>query len=364
MRRWILRPLGWLLGAALLAILLLAGAIRLDQYLLRWRAERLHADIKSLELRKSTYADARRLEDRWFDNAKEKVCRPSWCDLEISLNNTSAQHLEFFLNHPAIVAVYHALDGRDAGASAFIQIRDNVLWGKGISVGIETLETRSDGRPVQYELEGSVGTEPHRWVRTRHPEYEIGGPTACTGCVTGWVKFSPFADPEDVLRLTDLNFACITRWPHCTTQADILPTAWKQLRAEVAEHTEIPPNPCTPVIIRSISRQAQRVELLRAIKVEGEGVVPLMTVRRLPGVGAVRINETQEFQLPAEITGLGHVHTGEQFLLFEDSACGAAPATPENLSAARLGASEGWISPPSSQSLPFGAPDPPRINVH
>jgi len=364
MRRWILRPLGWLLGAALLATLLLAGAIRLDQYVLRWRAERLQADIKSLELRKSTYADARRLEHRWFDNAQEKVCRPSWCDLRIFLNNTSAQHLQFLLDHPAIVAVYHALGGRVAGASAFIEVRGDVLWGKGIGVGIETLETQSDGSPVQYELEGSVGTESHRWIRARHPEYEIGGPNACTSCVAGWVRFSPFADPRDVARLTDLNFACITRWPQCTKQEDILPTAWKELRAEAAKGAETLPNPCTPEIIRSISRQAQRIQLLKVIKLESEGVQPLMTVRRLPGGGPLHINETQEFQLPAEITGLGRVHIGEPLLLFENSPCGATPATPENVSAARLGASEGWVPPIQSVGLPFGTPDAPNIDIH
>jgi hypothetical protein len=72
----IVRILAWFLAAVLASILLLAAAIRVDQYVLRYRAERLQSDIRSLELRKSTFADARRLEGRWFDNTKEKVCRP------------------------------------------------------------------------------------------------------------------------------------------------------------------------------------------------------------------------------------------------------------------------------------------------
>jgi hypothetical protein len=130
----IVRVLAWFLAAVLASILLLAAAIRVDQYVLRYRAERLQSDIRSLELRKSTFADARRLEDRWFDNTKEEVCRPSWCDLDISLNNTSARHLEFLLNHLAVRAIYHSLGGRVAGAHAFIQVRDNILWGKGIGL--------------------------------------------------------------------------------------------------------------------------------------------------------------------------------------------------------------------------------------
>jgi hypothetical protein len=360
----IVRSLAWFLAAVLTSILLLGAAIRVDQYVLRDRAERLQSDICSLELRKSTFADVRRLEDRWFDNTKEKVCRPSWCDLDISLNNTGARNLEFLLNHLALRAIYHSLGGRVAGVHAFIQVRDNILWGKGIGLGIETLHTEPDGRRVEYELVGSVGTDSAPWVRARHPEYQIGRPSACTSCVDGWVKLTPFADPRDVLRLTDLNFNCITRWRRpCTEQADILPAAWKELRAEMAEGAEDDPNPCTPAIIRSLSRQTHRLELLEVIKLKPDPNLPLMTVRRPPGSMPQRPYQWQEFDLPADLTGLGVVHLGEQFLMFDNGACRAVPATEENLKAARLGAAEGWISPAHPLDLPFGKPSPPEFDV-
>ena len=231
MRRRILRLFGWLVSSLVLLIALIAGAIRLDQYLLRWRAERLQSDIRLLELRRGTYDDARQLESRWLNYTKEGVCKPYWCDLQIVLNNTSSRHLEFLLNHLAVRAIYHRLGGRVAGTYAFIRVRDNLLWEKSISLGIETLTIEPDGRRVEYWLAGSIGTDDHfTWVSARHPEYQIGGPNACTSCREGWVYFTPFADPQDVLRLTDLNFACLTRWRHCAEQADILPTAWKELR--------------------------------------------------------------------------------------------------------------------------------------
>ncbi|MGA7755028.1 MAG: hypothetical protein WCB05_19520 [Candidatus Sulfotelmatobacter sp.] len=360
----IVRVLAWFVAAVLASILLLAAAIRVDQYVLRYRAERLQSDIRSLELRRSTFADARRLEDRWFDKTKEKVCRPSWCDLDISLNNTSARHLEFFLNHLAVRALYHSLGGRAAGAYAFIQVRDNILWGKGIGVGIETLDTEPDGRRVEYALLGRIGTDSPPWVRARHPEYQIGRPDACTSCVDGWVKFTPFADPRDVSRLTDLNFTCITRWRHCTEQADILPTAWKELRAEIAEGAGNDPNPCTPAVIRSLSRQTHRLELLKVIKLKPDPNLPLMTVRLLSGSAPQRPDQWQEFDLPADLIGLGVVQLGEQFLMFDNGACRAVPATEENLKAARLGAVEGWISPAHPLDLPFGKPSPPEFDVH
>jgi hypothetical protein len=182
--------------------------------------------------------------------------------------------------------------------------------------------------------------------------------------VHGWVKFTPFADPRDVLRLTDLNFTCITRWRHCTEQPDILPTAWKELRAEIAEGAEDDPNPCTPAIIRSLSRQTHRLELLKVVKLKPDPNLPLMTVRRLPGITPQRPDQWQEFDLPADLIGLGVVHPGEQFLTFDNGACRAVPATEENLKAARLGAAEGWISPAHPLDLPFGKPSPPEFEVH
>lgn len=360
MSRWIVRPLAWLVGSLGVAVALLAGAIRLDQYLLRWRAERLQSDIRALELRKSTYADARRLEDRWFDNTKEKVCRPSWCDLNISLNNTSGQHLEFLLNHLAVRAIYHALGGRVAGAGAFIQVRDNIVWGKGISLGIETLETEPNGRHVEYWFSGSAGTDDHfPWISARHPEYQIVGSNICTSCRLGEVKFTPFADPQDVMRLTDLNFACLTRWQHCSEQADILPTAWKELDAKVEEPAQ---NAwygmwrCTPAAIRVVSRQTHHVDLVQVIKLELNEPAPSMTVRRLSRVPFQLENWWPEF--PLGVDPSENIHVGDKLLHFEDG-CQTVPATAENLKAAQLGASEGWINPAHPPPLPFGVINPP-----
>jgi len=360
MGRKIARTLARFAALLCIAIFLLALGIRLDQYLLRFRAERLLSDIRSLELRKSTYEDARRLEDRWLDESKEAVCRASSCDLQISVGNMGTRHLNFLLNHLIVRAVYHGLGGRVAGAGAFLRVRDNLLWGKGIGRAIETLSTESDGRNVEYDLEGSIGTDDHfTWVSARHPEYQIGGPTACTSCRAGWVNFTPFADPQDVLRLTDLNFACLTRWRHCTEQADILPTAWKEMRAEVAQAAHNGRAPCTPAMIRVLSRQTHRVDLVKVIKLELEGAVPLMTVRRLSRVPFQLENWWPEF--PLVVDASDNIHLGDRLLLFGDG-CQTVPATVENMNAAQLGASEGWISPAPPLDLPF-APAKPKIDV-
>lgn len=341
-------------------VALMAGAIRLDQYFLRWRGERLQSDIRSLELRKSTYVDARRLEDRWFDNVKEGICKPYWCDLQIFLSNTSSRHVEFLVNHPAVFAIYHDLGGRVGGVYSFVRVRDNLLLEKGISLGVEAASTEPDGRHIQYELEGSIETAPSTWVSPRHPEYQIGGPSACTSCKEGWVRFTAFADPKDISRLTDINFACFTRWRPCTEQADILPTAWKELRAENNDITKAFDD-CTPPVVRVLSRKAHRVVLTNIVTLERHADETAVTVRRVPNGVPQNADEWQEntYTMPTS-TG---VRIGDQLLVFDDAICRAVLATNENLNAAQLGATEGWVSPVHTLGLPFGSSAPPKIDV-
>ena len=362
MRRWLLHPLGWLLGAALLVTLLLAAAIRLDQDILRWRAERLQADIKSLELRKSTYADARRLENRWLAYTREGACRPQWCDLQIYIQNTSSRHSMFLVNHPAALAIYRGLGGRLASVYSTIAIRENLLWEKGIGLMVGATATWPDGSRTDYALMGRVETDSLPWLSARHPEYHIGGPSGCMGCRAGWVKFTAFADPKDVSRLTDLNFSCITRWKQCTEQADVLPTAWNEMQAEIAKDDPDGRDSCSPAAVRVLSREAHRVLLAKVIRLQNSIDGPVATVPRISDGVSQYPDEWQERAItmrPAD-----KILSGDRLLILENSTCPAVAATPENLAAARRGVSEGWLSPPRSQSLPFGNLDAPKIDVH
>jgi hypothetical protein len=204
---------------------------------------------------------------------------------------------------------------------------------------------------------GSIGTDDRiTWISHRHPEYQIAGPSACQGCRSGWVRLTPFADPKDVLRLTDLNFACITRWKQCTEQADILPTAWKEVRAEVPQWTLNGWWRCTPAVIRVVSRQTHHLDLVQVIKLELNEPVSYMTVRRLSRVPFYLENWWPEF--PLVVDPSDNIHLGDKRAVFEDG-CQTAPATAENMKAAQLGASEGWINPAHPLPLPFGEINPP-----
>ena len=361
MKPLIFLVVGRVLSFSVLLSISMAGAIHLDLYLFRWRAERLQADIRLLQMRKSTHEDVRKFETRWFDDAKEGVCKPYWCDLQIALNNPDSRKLEFLANHPALFSIYRILGGRVATVYADIRVRDNLLLEKMLRLTVESRSIDGNGRRVTYALKGMVGTSPLTFVSARHPEFEIGAPSGCSACKAVWVKFTSFADPHDVLRLTDINFDCITRWSPCTDEADILPSAWKEWQDEIANPAQARFDLCSPDVIRVLTRESRRVILATVIALEhSDEAGTLVMVRRVPKVEG--LNAHQWRKRPVRLSSPDAIAVGKRVLVFDNDACAAAPATQINVAAARQGVSEAWVSPVRSVGLP-GTINPPAIDV-
>ena len=350
MGRRILRRLAWLLGAASLSIFLLAGSIRLDQYLLRRRAEHLLSDIRSLELRKASYADAQRIIDLWSPAVQPAgPCQGSWCDTEISLQNIAWRFAGFFGNHQRILSLYRQIGGRAAFVRASIRVRNNIVWGKSFAVYVDsTYVDDGNGGRFYFTLIGRVRSGSPSRISPLHPEYAIGSPGGCTGCVEGHVVFTPFADAADIQRLSDVNLSCLTRLHPCVTQSDILPSAWKEL-ADEQNYGESVDRPCTAPMIRTLSRESRRVVVGVADPKESansKDTIVLKLERELkPGNLE---NSIQEYKVPAT-----QLHSGTRFILFfwvpqmQDAQNCLAPATPENLTIANQGVLEDWSDPPA-----------------
>lgn len=365
MRPRVLRVLAWLLGCVSAAVLALAGATRVDQYLLRWRAERLQSDIRSLELRKSAYADARRVMDRWWNHAREQgPCRPDWCDAEITLTDFAWGHAEYILRTPTRSRISRWLGARPATADARIRIRNNVIVGKRIGGYILGPCIDSGGETFCTTMIVHVSTGRRRFIDLRHPEYTFYKPSGCEGCVDADVILSPYASPADVRRLTDVNFGCITRWNPCENEDDILPTAWAQARSEEAKPAQV--GTCSETI-RALGRELACVPLATVTRVTDIGEGPNLSVRWEDRCGMSWLEGRQNnFHEPHVDV---HIRRGDRLLVFEDqlfhysNPCAVVLATEENLRAAREGASENLSDLTSPLDLPFGGIAPPRINV-
>jgi hypothetical protein len=365
MRRWILRSLFCLLSGLLAGVLLLFGSIRLDQYTLRLRAERLLRDIRSLELRKSTYADARRVIDDWSDNAHENgPCRTDWCDIEISFTDFAWKHSDFIFQNTARVRISLWLGARPASVRASISVREGVVIGKSIGAVVGGPCHDFDNQPLCLAVIGQAETGRHRFIDPRHPEYSFHKPDGCEFCVDAHVIFSPYAKPEDVRRLTDVNFACITRWTPCETETDILPTAWKQRQSEEVLPTSAVNN-CSEVV-RAQSRELGFLPLATVILVTDIGEGPQIMVR-WDEQHNMRRQERQPNTFPAP-NNL-RFQKGDRLLVFEQyeyrpsNSCAVIPATEENVRIARQGLSEALSDRVDTLNLPFGRIHPPQIKI-
>jgi hypothetical protein len=364
MRRRILRLLAWLLVGLTVSFLLPSAIIRLDQYLLRRRAERLLTDIRSLELGKSTYADARRVITRWGSEARQQgLCRADWCDVDIRLADLAGSHAEFIWRTRRRARVFLWLGARPAIVDASVRIRSDVVVGKLIEAHVEGPCRDSNDQTFCLTVIGRVQTGGSRYINPRHPEYSIFSPDGCTYCVAPAVIFSPYAIPADVLRLTDINFGCITRWTLCENEQDILPAAWAQRQAERALPAYAG-GTCSETI-RVLSRELGSVPLATVTSVANVGEGPQITVRWEEQGSPQAGRRRQTFPLPDK----ANIRNGERLLVFEDSLfsssapCAVVPATEETLRIAREGVAEDLSDHTNTLDLPFGGISRPRVDL-
>jgi hypothetical protein len=156
-----------LIAAALLILTFAVTAfVNIQQRVLRWRAERLLADMRGIQMGTSSWDDAQRLMNRWGAWGKwEGTCTWQSCDYQIVLQDgfqayatyyttaeevhlrTPARHCCQWLRRP-----YMALGGRFAEVYASIVVKDGVIWTKSFDV----ITGLYPNHQIQYVTEGDV----------------------------------------------------------------------------------------------------------------------------------------------------------------------------------------------------------------
>lgn len=361
--------LAWVIVGLCIIVLILGAAIRLDQYLLRRKAEHLLSDLRSLEMRKSTYDDAQRVIDRWKENIHQRSpCQPNRCDVEIVIGGFYFHNEEFFVHHPKFMRVWQVLGGRPAGVDGYVRVRKNVVWGKGIRA-IVLGYSAAQGWDV--ELVGRMGSGPPDVVSTLHPEYDVGIGRHTTGVFSSGVyaDFTPYADPADVRRLMDIDFSCLTRWRSCQTGADIAPTVWNEATAENEKGAarNVGQRTCGPAVVRVLARESRRAVIGEVSRISiyagvyndsnhrpydpsDFGQVKILFKDDLKRSNLDSLSAMQSYSFNESLPVKEKV--GDRFILFfrykdqfySDNyrACELLPATKEYLEAARRGVAEDW----------------------
>jgi len=363
------RVLVWVIAGLCVPVLIPAGAIRVDEYLLRRKAEHFLTDLKSLEMRKSIYQDARQVIDRWKDSVHPMgTCQPNRCDAEIGISDFFDHHMAFLTRHQKIMQVWRVLGGRPAEIDGFIRVRRDVVWGKGIRAIVLGY---SAGYKDDVNLIGRMGSGSPGFISLLHPEYDVGLGRITNGALSvgAYADFTLYTDPADVNRLMDIDFSCLTRWHSCQTGADIAPAAWREATAEEEKRVAMKFGEliCNSGAVRVLARESRhavigevnRISLYGGLHDDANSAshdassfarVKILFKNDLKQSDLGSLSPLQEYSFNESLPVIEKV--GDRFILFfryEDQlysdnyrVCRLLPATKENLEAVRSGIAEDW----------------------
>ena len=247
-RKWAVRVVLFAGGVFLSLVLLTILVVQIQQRMLRWRAERLSADMQHIRLYQSTWADAQRLMRRWGSwGHYDGSCTPASCKYEIRIVSLGFYN-PYAPPRPWIVSllqhdrlnVYERLGGRGSGVFASFTVYDGTIWrtGTGIGVSVPTRRIRKQNE-FEWTLFLSAGSYQrlHATLKDwglymhgptpelgKHPYYKVGRPSGCIVlCQEGVVYYSTHTPPAEIERLTSYNFSCFTSFRPCAHIEDLLP---------------------------------------------------------------------------------------------------------------------------------------------
>ena len=247
----------------------LFGFVQIQQHLLRWRAERLHADILALQLHPGTFADVQRLQYKWGSLAHYKgECTQHHCIYDITLQdlifsiqpimrtepsaprwlvrlavrNDSRFGERYDAIAPWFMRLYRILGGRPTFVYANIRVRDNRMWGADFGLGVWAYPGtgRNDRQP--YVIVAGVSSGSRLLLRHSYmgspeiikQEFRTTNAVSCAGCEAVFAAITPQTPSNEINRFNQFNFACITRIKNCRHPSDLAPALWETATHDTA----------------------------------------------------------------------------------------------------------------------------------
>lgn len=227
----------WTLRIFILAFALWAAA-QGRQWLFRHRAEKLLADIKALELNRSTWADAQKLMNKWGSwGSWYGECTAQSCQYSIDMNDWLPGGPQFvYENGPHITTrLLDHLGLRSSDVSAGFNVVQGVItnrhfrmdvalpfrdWGVPNGTYWPSLEDEfSEAATLRYDNSNFRASRPNRAFARRRILLEVA--------------FTPEESSEEKIALMNFNMDCINRWSPCCSPLALLPRAEEEFQAEI-----------------------------------------------------------------------------------------------------------------------------------
>lgn len=247
-RKWAVRFVFFSGALALSFVLITFLAVQIQQRMLRWRAERLLADMHQIRLYQSTWADAQRLIHRWGAwGYYEGSCTAASCTYQIELRSLISydRHLPpawlvWLLKHDRL-NLYEWFGGRGSVFHASFTVHDGTIWRENTWIGVtvprkrmkrvtnaDTILTFDD-----FDWTLSVGAGSYQRLRNtfddqlaQHQYYKVWRPSGCKIlCQIVSVYYSTRTPQAEIERLTSYDFSCFTRFNPCARIVDLLPAS-------------------------------------------------------------------------------------------------------------------------------------------
>jgi hypothetical protein len=269
-------------GVVVGILILIPLAVKVDAYLLRYRSERLLADVKSLEVRRTTAEEARRVLQKWEeDGLYHEISGDNWTFGTVQADPITLRVFRDSHNEFLWGGIWWAewasrfMGWRPVEVAVQIDVRKGVVWDKSLRVTVQTPTEK--GR--DHLLHGEVTTSSWRFYEGTsagptgqilqtlvHPDYLVvaqtrtrrNGPASYAGISEISALLKPNADPEVVRHLENFDLSCITRWFSCRSAAELMPTAWTQYQEDQPRVlAALKQLRCTPEKLEAQARDAQ-----------------------------------------------------------------------------------------------------------
>jgi len=224
----------------LTSLVLLAAAwasAEAAQWLLRSRAEHLLADIRSLDVNRSTWSDAQQVMKKWGRwNASAGSCTEIACDYRINIIQTLPSVL---VGNPTKGAnnwlpnLVDRLGLRSAAARGGFTIDHGIVITKWFGEQV-TLPVRDWDQPTDYIPYLSIASDQSAKFFLHTAGRKLLHPNRVVWVYRSdmEVSFSPDEIPAEQSLLMDFRFTCITRLRPCENQGEILPEGLRMLQEQ------------------------------------------------------------------------------------------------------------------------------------